>query len=550
MNVEPNTYDFEIADLFCGGGGTSTAALRAATKLGFKVRLTAINHDDISIATHSANHPDAQHYCEDIQTINPNKAIPGGRLKLLLASPECTHFSNARGGKPCDDQSRATPWHIIWWAMALDIENILIENVKEFASWGPLLPCTCGALEQADKHHEIGCKYNRPDPAQSGKYFRMFLSDLRKLGYSVGSKVLCCADFGDPTSRQRIFIQARKGNRVTWPKPTHFPRTKIEAVRRIMPSARAYVPARDILDTDVKGESIYTRAERGLPPLVPTTILRILTGLEKCCGMRFLAGIGGPTGAGRPQPVHMPIGSILTENHRALWEPFLVILQNNRTALPLDEPIPAICTSGNHFGIAEPRLMAMPSHEEMYQQLASEWPFLVIYHGEGRGEAPRSQSLERPLGTIDTSNRYGLIQPTIEPYLINYYGNGAPIPIDQPMHTITTNDRFALITPEVAKALPPSDILGWLDIRYRMLFAYELAAAQSFPRTYHFIGTDKQVKKQIGNAVPGCTAEALVTEILTLRPARGRKKVGHIPASIMEIASETGDLFAGSEARA
>src|SRR5690348_12640820 len=130
--------EIKVADLFCGAGGTSSGLMAAARKLGKRVNLLAINHWDVAIATHSANHPEAKHLCTGIDEVDPRRAVPGGRLNLLLASPECTHHSNARGGKPMSDQRRASAWHIVRWAEALYIDTIIVENVREFRDWGPL----------------------------------------------------------------------------------------------------------------------------------------------------------------------------------------------------------------------------------------------------------------------------------------------------------------------------------------------------------------------------------------------------------------------------
>ena len=129
---------FRAVDLFCGAGGTSTGLIRAAKDKGMKVDLTAINHWGTAIETHKKNHPAARHLCENLDNVNPRSLFPDGRIDLLVASPECTHHSNARGGTPCSDQSRATAWRVVDWASALYIDNILIENVPEFQSWGPL----------------------------------------------------------------------------------------------------------------------------------------------------------------------------------------------------------------------------------------------------------------------------------------------------------------------------------------------------------------------------------------------------------------------------
>src|SRR5687768_17601449 len=145
----------EASDLFCGLGGFSAGLIDACEELNLSPQLLAINHWDRAIETHKLNHPNVSHMCDDLNNIDPRKAVPGGRLDILLASPECTHFSNARGGKPMDDQSRTSARRVIEWCKALDIENVIIENVKEFRTWGPL-----------------NKKTGRPIQRQKGKYFR------------------------------------------------------------------------------------------------------------------------------------------------------------------------------------------------------------------------------------------------------------------------------------------------------------------------------------------------------------------------------------------
>jgi DNA (cytosine-5)-methyltransferase 1 len=196
-------------DLFCGAGGTSSGLIQAVNGLGYSIKLTAINHWDVAIATHSKNHDEVDHYCQSIDTVDPMKIVPGGRLQLLVASPECTHHSNARGGKPRSDQKRADAWLLMRWINNLYVENILIENVKEFESWGPL---TAKGL---------------PDKRHKGQYFQQFISALR-INYNVEYRVLNCADHGDPTTRERLFILARRGHKkIVWPERTHASRKEL-----------------------------------------------------------------------------------------------------------------------------------------------------------------------------------------------------------------------------------------------------------------------------------------------------------------------------------
>lgn len=196
---------FRVADLFCGAGGTSTGLTLACREAGADFQLTAVNHWDRAIETHSANHPNARHFCESLTTLNPLRAVPEGKLDLLVASPECIHHSRARGGRPVEEQSRSSAWCIIRWATDLRVRHILIENVAEFEAWGP-----------------VG-NDGKPLKSKRGQYFTAFVTTLESLGYAVDWRVLKAADYGDPTSRERLFIQAAKrgASAIHWPEPTH-----------------------------------------------------------------------------------------------------------------------------------------------------------------------------------------------------------------------------------------------------------------------------------------------------------------------------------------
>jgi DNA (cytosine-5)-methyltransferase 1 len=195
---------YNVVDMFCGAGGESTGIMQAAFEQDMKVNLLAINHWERAMETHAANHPSAEHLCQSVEHIDPTTVVRGGKLSLLWASPECTHHSVARGGRPRSDQSRASAWLILKWLSELYVERVIIENVPEFLSWGP--------LDSAGK----------PVQTQKGKTFRAFVASLRSLGYTVDWRVLCAADYGDPTTRNRLFIQAVKGRkRIVWPQITH-----------------------------------------------------------------------------------------------------------------------------------------------------------------------------------------------------------------------------------------------------------------------------------------------------------------------------------------
>jgi len=533
---------FKIADLFCGAGGTSAGAVDAIERLGYQAQLTAINHWPVAVATHTVNHPTARHLCTSIDDVNPRNLFGEGELDLLWASPECTHHSTARGGKPINDQSRATAWCVVRWAEALRPPVILVENVPEFASWGPI------------GHN------GRPLKSRKGEVFRAWKAALEALGYRVEHKLLCAADYGDPTTRTRLFVQAVRGRRkIVWPSPTHTRGGESD----LLGTRRPWVAAKEIIDWTLPTPSIFDRKR----PLSEKTMRRIMAGLRKFGLKNFIVPQFGeregqdprvhdleqPTpavtshGAGAlvsPYIVawdnqssangewsaEQPLGTVTTKTRHGVAQPFLVELrgtserQLDATARAVDAPLNAITAGGVHHGLAQ--------------------PFLVqVAHGNGtdpNGDARRVKSLEEPLGTV-CGNRgdMALIEPhllpqqsdgrlrpvseptptvaaagaiaLIEPFLVEYYGTGKAQPVDQPLGTATTKARFALARPTIE--LHGKTYL--IDIGFRMLQPHELAAAQGFPKGYQFTGTKTDAVKQIGNAVPCGLSRALVYAALS-----------------------------------
>jgi DNA (cytosine-5)-methyltransferase 1 len=568
------------ADLFCGAGGASTGFIRACELLGIDYELLAINHWQTAVDTHSANHPHVRHLCESVERVDPVVAVPGGRLHLLLAGPECTHFSTARGGRPVNPQSRASAWHILKWAQELYIDTILIENVPEFRTWGP-----------------VGTN-GKPLKSKRGETYRAFLEALRSLGYKVEDRVLNSADYGDPTTRKRLFIMARRGrHQIAWPAPTH---SKTGGSTLFGPTKR-WRAAREVIDWAIAGKSIFNRKR----PLKPATIARILAGLEKFGGEElkpFLVvlrnhadgrSVDGPlptlsaqgqhvgvaqpflvpmygerdgqqprvhsvdapvptvpaTGSGKfgvvesfvlPQhgggalrPADQPLPTIATDGAIAVVEPFIVppLRFDPMRVESVDEPLPTItATGGRLFGLAQ--------------------PFLVPFYTERPEEKhARSRSVDDPIPTItgSGSGKLGVVEPFLTKY--NRTATGA-YSVNAPVDTISTRDRFGLVEPflvgyhseragerkrvhDIDEPLPTQStenryalvqpvINGYvLDIHFRMLQTHELAAATSFPKTYVFTGTREDVVKQIGNSWTGELSFQLnVAAIQDYAPAR------------------------------
>lgn len=457
------------ADLFCGAGGTSTGLLQAMDALGLKVSLLAINHWQIAIETHALNHPRVQHVCDELENIDPRELVPGGKLRILVASPECTHFSNARGGRPVSKQSRATVKHVLRWLHNLDVQDVLIENVHEFQTWGPL--------------HRHGQKKDTPIKERKGQFFRAFIRSLISMGYNVEWRTLCAADYGDPTTRKRLFIRASKTQSpIRWPAPTH-----ANAKRSQMSlfdssfEMRPWRTAREIIDWSDLGRSIFNRDK----PISISTIRRIEAGLRKFSGLPFVLPLEGFFRGNQPRSVDDPLPTVVASRGvGSVVRPFIVNIRGGGDGYTRGASVEM------HVG-------ALTNHPA--QALIS--PFLVEYHGASYDGGDRARSLDDPLPTLATSNQHGLA------FLVLYNGVGIGQSVDDPLATMTSKDRFALCVPWVGGTY-------LLDIYLRMLKPSEMAAAHSFPTSYVFIGSRETKVRQIGNSVPVKLAEALVTSIM------------------------------------
>jgi DNA (cytosine-5)-methyltransferase 1 len=492
-------------DLFCGAGGTSTGMLAAIEDLGLTPQLVAINHWDVAIATHYKNHPDVKHLQSGIENVKPEDVVPGGRLQLLVASPECTHHSNARGGKPRSDQKRADAWLLMRWINNLYIENILIENVKEFESWGPL---TAKGL---------------PDKRYKGQYFQQFIAALR-VNYNVEYRILNCADYGDPTTRERLFILARRnGKKIRWPERSHASRkelAKMAAQPDLFPVStilKPWVPAREIIDWTIEGKSIFGRKK----PLSPNTMRRIFKGLEKHGLKTFLVNLKNndrrdrsvdeptftQTTSNEPRDIDNPVPTITTTSRGiGVVEPFIVATghttANGTNSRDIGEPVPSILTSPRvgvvevepftlsverartnrsgprpiedpiatitgtpRIGIVEgevqpftisaggPELEAKSVEEPLRTVLTREHQaiveaFLVKFHG-GVNAENRNYPVDEPLGTLDTSNRFGLVET--EPFIVSAAHGGNTNParsVDEPLGAVLGSPKFGVVETE------------------------------------------------------------------------------------------------------
>ncbi|KGT73689.1 DNA (cytosine-5)-methyltransferase 1 [Bradyrhizobium japonicum] len=397
-----------VADLLCGAGGSSTGCERALRELGLEMELVCVNHWQTAIDTHKLNHPAARHVVQDIASVRPHILVPEGYLDLLMASPSCTHHSVARGGKPTSDQQRSDPWHIITWLTELRVKRLIVENVWEFTSWGP-----------------VDARTGKPIKSRKGEYFRAWINTIRALGFEPEWRKLNAADYGDATTRQRFILMARNdGRSVSWPMPTHI---KASPDKLLFLGMKPWRPARDIIDWDLKGRSIFGRKK----PLAPKTLARIYAGAVK---------FGWP-------------------------DPFLVILRNHMDGKSVDGPLPTIAANGTHIGIAQPTINGeiVPSFEEWFADTKTlggsreEYdrlypvPFVMA---PGSSGAPRAT--HDPLPTITTGGagveeRPGCARPMlVEPFILNRHGdNGGNRAhgIDAPAPTANCDGGGYLVEP-------------------------------------------------------------------------------------------------------
>lgn len=443
------------ADLFCGAGGTTAGAEDSgAAKCVF-----ALNHWQVAVDTHLANFPHARHVNSRLDQCSPSECGP---IDLLFASPECTHHSRARGGRPTSDQQRSGAWQVLPWVEHHRPSFVVIENVVEFRDWGP-----------------VG-NDGRPLMSKRGKFFNAWLMAIQAAGYCVDHRELNAADYGAATSRNRLFVIARKGNRQpVWPEPIRSRRSGNELPGMGLPRWRA---ASEVIDWTMPIGSIFARKR----PLADNTLLRLEVGLRRFVGP-FVTQWDNASNRDPSRSLGQPLPTMVTKANTGICLPFQVQMRNHMNAAGISSPLGAITAGGRHHAIAA------------------------------------TSDVDDPLGSVTTKRGKGLAIP----FLSSFYGNETSVAATSPVATITTRDRHSLC---IASCLgpqhwpqPKSDAMRILqdtmrelkvaDLLFRMLANHELAAAQGFKPDYIFRGTKADVTRQIGNSVSPPVASAICAAI-------------------------------------
>jgi DNA (cytosine-5)-methyltransferase 1 len=447
-----------IADLFAGGGGASVG-IRAAVGRDPDV---AINHDAVALAMHEVNHPNTWHLRQDIWEVSPKWATKRWPVGLLWASPDCKHFSKAKGAAPNRSREiRSLAWVVERWARDVRPRVIILENVEEFRNWGPL------------------DRKGRVIKSQKGTIFRAFERRLRRLGYQVEWTELRACDYGAPTIRKRLFLIARcDGLPIVWPKPTHGP------------GLNPYRTAADIIDWSIPCPSIFQRKR----PLVENTMRRIAEGIRRYvieAAEPFIVKYYGPKKGEtfRGSGINEPLATQTTENRFGLVVPHLQRQFGQGVGSSMQDPVGTVMSSG----LGKTALVAafMAQHNGGYFDGAGRSmkdPISTItHHGTQQqlvtsnliklyGTCKAGQPVTGPMATVTAS---GTHIGEVRAFLTKYYGKSCGQPLSDPTATITTKDRIGLVTVQI-KGQP----YVIADIGMRMLSPRELFRAQGFDDSY------------------------------------------------------------------
>lgn len=478
-------FDEIIVDNFAGGGGASTGIELAA---GRPVAI-AINHDPDAILLHKTNHPYTEHLQASVWDVDPREVCKGRPVGLAWFSPDCKHFSKAKGAALRDRKIRGLAWIVLRWAGTVRPRVIMLENVEEFQTWGPV-------------------RKGKPVKKHAGKTFKQFIKQLEDLGYVVEYRELVAADYGAPTTRKRFALIARcDGKPIVWPERTHAPRDSAEVKSgKLLP----WRSAAEIIDWTLPSYSIFDSKQEikerygvnAIRPLADNTLRRVIRGVDKFTiksGKPFIVqqkfgnaaqDIERPlttvTAVGAHelvQPVIAPFGAecnhsggghvkdlrdplnTVTGKHTggvaaAVAVPWTVTNTTNSVGAPVSEPVHTVTSAGNQiFASAQLMSIGQTGGGDRIRDIREPVPTtvskqeacavaanLIQYHTE-QSEKVRGQAVTDPIQTVDAANRYGLASAQ----LVEYYGNGNPLDVQEPMHTVTAHDREAVVCAHIDK---------------------------------------------------------------------------------------------------
>lgn len=449
MKSQIDIFDEIIVDNFAGGGGASTGIELAA---GRPVTI-AINHDPAAILLHKTNHPYTEHLQASVWDVDPVEVCKGHPVGLAWFSPDCKHFSKAKGSALVDRNIRGLAWIVLRWAGTVRPRVIMLENVEEFQTWGPV---------RKGKHIK----------SKAGQTFRKWKQQLIDLGYAVEFRELVAADYGAPTTRKRFVLVARcDGKPIVWPERTHAPRDSEEVKARKLKPWRS---AAEIIDWTLARYSIFASKEEikakygvnAIRPLADNTLRRIIRGVDKFTiksGKPFLVECNH-SGDGHTRDLEEPLNT-LTGKYTGgvcapVMAPFTVTNTSNSVGSPASDPVHTITTAGNQM-LVSANLMSIgqTGGGDRIRDVREPIPTvvskaegcicaanLIQYHTE-QTEMVRGVDMGQPVMTLDGANRYGLVSAN----LVEYYGNGKAHDLTEPLRTVTTHDRDGLVAAHLAK---------------------------------------------------------------------------------------------------
>ena len=541
-----NFFEEMIIDNFAGGGGASTGIELAAGR----AVDAAINHDPDAILMHQTNHPQTRHYCESVWDVDPWEVTRGRPVGLAWFSPDCKHFSKAKGSKPIDRNIRGLAWIVLKWAGTVKPRVIILENVEEFQTWGPV-------------------RKGKPMKSRRGETFRKWKEQLQALGYEIDHRELVAADYGAPTIRKRFFLIARcDGKKIIWPQRTHAPKDSEEVKNG---KCKPWRGAAEIIDWTIPCPSIFDTTDeikekygiRAVRPLAVNTQKRIARGIKKFVLQNkepFIVPIGYGERKGQAPRVHdikEPLSTVVGSGKQYLVMPSLIQYHTEQServrGQGMDKPIMTL-DARDRYGLSVAYLTEyfqngrpLDVSSPLHTSTTKDRECLCIAHMEkffSGGYTGNGSDANTPLGTVTAVDHNGLV----ETFISKFYKTGTGQKLDEPLHTVTTSaGHFGVVTVKMSQsemnlhhwnevrellnaycgyAIAEDEILlldvnGTLyfisDIGLRMLTPRELYAANGFPPDYIIdhdytgkaYGKTKQVAR-CGNAVPPPFAEALV----------------------------------------